>query len=293
MSLENSVMKLMQNSTTIRGVGSQRTDDVARRMSRYSGGHQRKIHPYISGYWYALIKVPHAIFSDTKDKEKDQVWLHSTAETFNPPSRTLTKVDVPAMGGLGASFIAGQQLTRTFSMEFREYQDTPVTNIFERWTSVIDSHYGVSHLGPNQYIPHNYKGAAYIMLCKPTIENGVNQTITANDVERFYFFEGVFPEGTPEDIYSSDIATNDVARLNVTFSFDGWPIGKENQDVLNYALKYYNDHYLNFNLHHVYHTTEAAVPVPESVASSINSSISNSGPAAVGGGTPTGTDNIA
>lgn len=263
MSLDRSTIKLMQSSNDLRGNAPKRTDDRANKMTRYIGGHNRRNHPYISGYWYMAIKLPAALFNNDDHRQNDERWLHSSAETFNPPSRTLTKVDVPGIGGLGASFIAGQQLTRTFSMEFREYQDTPMSNIFDRWTSVIDSQYGVSHLGANEYIPQNYKGAAFVMMCKPTIDQGISKTISVPDIERFYFFEGVFPEGMPDDLYSSDIATNDVARVNISFSFDGWPIGKENSDILKRGLSVFNAHTLTYSEQNR-HTQSSAANVSSS-----------------------------
>lgn len=259
MALSESALSLLKKETT-RGAGRNRVDDNPYMVNRYVGGHNRKIHPYITGYWYILIELPHALF-DATSKVTEQKWLHSTAESFNPPSRTLTKVDVPGLGGLGSSFIAGQQLTRTFTCAFREYQDTPIFNTINSWTSVIDHHYGLSPLDGNEYIPSNYKGCAWAFLCKPTvgdklskIENmgglaasadsiasGDGSVITAVDVEQFYFFEGVFPEGAPFDAFTSDISTNDVLQLSVTFSFDGWPYGKEHTEALKTGIDKMND----------------------------------------------------
>jgi hypothetical protein len=238
MALTKSAMSLLTSNQT-RGAGSNRADDNPYTVNRYVGGHNRKIHPYISGYWYILIQLPNAIYSQSTDKAVEEKWLHSSAESFNPPSRTLTKVDVPGLGGLGSSFIAGQQLTRTFTCAFREYQDTPVFNTLNTWTSTIDHHYGVSPLDGNEYIPANYKGCAWVFLCKPTLSNQWEEgehTIDKKDVEQFYFFEGVFPEGAPFDAFTSDISTNDVLQLSVTFSFDGWAYGKEHSSALDQGI---------------------------------------------------------
>lgn len=237
--------------------GSSNThDDRPREMNRYMGGHRRFNHPFVNGYWYILIEPPQFLFN--KQNTAGEVpleegvgegvggrtgpgafeasrWLHSTAEGFTPPTFTLTKVDVPGLGGMGSSFVAGQQLTRTFSCTFREYQDTPVFNAMHMWTSMIDRHYGVSPMNGNQYLPSNYKGSAYVFLCKPTIMN-TSVGIQGIDVEQFYFFEGVFPESAPFDGFNSDINTNDVVQLNVTFSFDGWPYGREHIDHFNHGI---------------------------------------------------------
>lgn len=268
MALLNSMLEVI---TSARGTpGSSKThDDRPREMNRYMGGHRRFNHPFINGYWYILIEPPQFLFDrygpsvsgelPQGGRDEDQpgavmgpgsyetsVWLHSTAEGFTPPTRTLTKVDVPGMGGMGSSFVAGQQLTRTFSCTFREYQDTPIFQALNKWTSVIDHHYGVSPMNGNQYLPSNYKGSAYVFLCKPTVQD-INVGIQDIDVEQFYFFEGVFPESSPYDGFNSDINTNDVVQLNTTFSFDGWPYGREHRPHFENGLALIRDVY-RYNL---------------------------------------------
>jgi hypothetical protein len=263
MALASSALSLLKSEKT-RGAGVHRSSDNPYKLNRYVGGHNRTVHPYVSGYWYVLIQLPATIYY-ASNRQTEEVWLHSAAESFNPPSRTLTKVDVPGLGGLGSSFIAGQQLTRTFTCAFREYQDTPIFNTINTWTSTIDHHYGVSPLGGNEYIPANYKGSAWVFLCKPTltgtgtpgtkgntstsdfgssattsVTSSEGSIINKEDVEQFYFFEGVFPEGAPFDSFTSDISTNDVLQLSVTFSFDGWPYGKEHNDALEKGLNHMN-----------------------------------------------------
>lgn len=274
--------------------------DRPREMNRYMGGHRRNNHPYISGYWYLIIEPPHRIFDskfgatssgtssgtpappappapnttgENTNQSQNQAsnapfqttrWLHSTAESFTPPTRTLTKVDIPALGGVGSSYIAGQQLTRTFSVTFREYQDTPILNILNLWTSVIDHHYGISPLEGNEYIPANYKGNAFVFLCKPTASFSNKPTITEMDVEQFFYFEGVFPEGAPTDSLNSDINTNDAIQLNVTFSFDGWPYGKEHQTAFKVGLNRLRDTYdISFQSTYDNHISENAPPFKE------------------------------
>jgi len=248
--------------------GSSNThDDRPHEMNRYMGGHRRLNHPFVNGYWYILIEPPQYLFASSNSgiNARSEIigsddgagrsgtgpyettrWLHSTAEGFTPPSRTLTKVDVPGMGGMGSSFVAGQQLTRTFSCTFREYQDTPIYNALNLWTSMIDHHYGVSPMNGNEYLPANYKGCAFVFLCKPTVQD-ISTGIGGTDVEQFYFFEGVFPESAPTDAFNSDINTNDVVQVNTTFSFDGWPYGREHVGHFTTGINLMNTVYA-FNL---------------------------------------------
>ena len=214
-------------------------------LSRYHGGHRRDNHPYISGYWYFLINPPARLFgglgSNTLEKARD--WMFTTAESFTPPSRTLTKVDVPGMGGMASSYVGGQEITRTFSINFREYQELPIFNILQTWTSMLDPNTGVSPLAGDEYIPANYKGSAFVALCKPTIGTRLTQdsarrttNLKSEDIEQIFFFDGVWPESAPWDSLSSDIATNDVLQLSVSFSFDGFPLLKDSEGVMSEFL---------------------------------------------------------
>lgn len=166
-------------------------------LSRYHGGHRRDNHPYVSGYWYFLVRPPARLFGaeGSAMMEKSVDWLFTTAESFTPPSRNLTKVDVPGMGGLATSYIAGQEIGRTFSIAFREYQELPIMTILQNWTSVLDPNTGVSPLAGDEYVPANYKGAAFAALCKPTIGNrtgGDDKTnLAREDIEQLFYFDGV------------------------------------------------------------------------------------------------------
>lgn len=203
-------------------------------LTRYMGGHNRKNQPYVSGYWQMFIEVPQAIFPNEHDVI--QQWIHATAEGFTPPSRNLNKADVPGQGGLGSSFITGQTLTRTFTTTFREYQNLPIYQIFQKWTSIFDPHIGVSPL--SHLIPQSYKGAIYIIQTKPI--GAVNSKFTEDMLEQVWFFHGVFPEGDGGDALASDIATNDVSQSSITFSFDGWPLTKDTPKVVRRALGHLN-----------------------------------------------------
>ncbi len=167
------------------------------RLSRYHGGSRRTNHPYISGYWYAYIQPPPAIFNSTEATEATR-WFMTAAESFTPPSRNLTKVDVPGMGGMASSYVAGQEIGRTFSIAFREYQSLPLMTLLQKWTSVLDPNTGVSPLKGNRFIPANYKGRTFVGLCKPTIGtrndsilNGSGVKLEKDDIEQVFFFDGV------------------------------------------------------------------------------------------------------
>ena len=103
----------------------------------------------------------------------------------------------------------------------------------------MDTHLGRSPI--KDYIPANYKGQCFAILCKPTLTGGTGATaheiLTPHDIEQVYYMDGVFPTTIPDDAFSTDIATNDVAQLSVTFSFDGGFHTKESNGVVDEAIK--------------------------------------------------------
>lgn len=228
------------------GARAEKPDNI----TRFFGGHRRENHPFVSGYWYFYLQPPTSLISpqtaggatgdpDLADYNSYAMWFHSTAEVFTPPSRTLNKQDITTIGGSGSSYVTGQQLTRTFSVEFREFFGTPVYNIINQWTSIIDPNYGVSGLRSGDYIPANYKGQAFVFICKPTFgTHDVDKKLELDirDIEHFFHFQGVFPEGAPIDSFNADLSSNDLVRLNISFSFDGWYNEKTDIDAVNQTL---------------------------------------------------------
>lgn len=233
--------------------------DRPHRMNRYMGGHARKTQPYVSGYWYFMLLTPDRIFgndaslnanagsealtttnpsnsnqnpagavgSAVSDQASADLWFHSAAESFTPPTTNITKIDIPGMGGLGSSFIGGREITRTFTVTLREYTNLPIMSLLRRWNSVLDPYYGVSPLKAAEWMPMAYKGVACAFLCKPTVGEGNTKILTPEDVEQMYYFDGVWPETQPDDSFNTDIASNESLQLSVTFSFDGWAYNKE------------------------------------------------------------------
>lgn len=213
-------------------------------LSRYHGGHRRDNHPFIGGYFQVIFIPPARLFGEDDGIgrgvfERSQQWLMTTAESFTPHSRTLRKFDLNGMGGMNSSYVSGQDITRTFTITFREYQELPIMNIINTWTSIIDATTGTSPLAGDEYIPANYKGACYVALCKPTVGNRVEDgkgDLSAEDIEQLFYYDGVWPESYPIDSLSSDIATTDGLAVSIPFSFDGMPLTKEHKGVLDQFL---------------------------------------------------------
>jgi len=245
-------MTRLNNSDTDRDIISKAPNP--NNLSRYHGGYNRENHVYISGYWYFLVLPPNRLFSNVNGNTQGNTnskqvtnWMHSTAEAFTPPTRSLKKIEAAGMGGMKSYYVAGQEINREFTVTFKEYQELPIMNILQNWTAVIDPNTGVSPLSGTEYIPKNYKGVAFVALCKPTIgiRGGPNYSgesndpltkLTREDIEQLFFFDGVVPKSLPYDSFNTDISNNDGLTLSVAFSFDGYPLLKDSSGVIDNFL---------------------------------------------------------
>lgn len=219
-------------------------DDRPNKITRYFGGHLRKNHPYVNGYWYLVMNIPQVIFNRAGSSEfltTSQIWLHSTCESFTPPTKTIRKEDIPGIGGLGSSYVTGQDLSRSFSITFREYQHLPIKKIFDVWTGVMDPHHGLSPLNGKEWLSSSYKGNCFVLLCKPTgaamFAESMGSGPALEDIEEVYFFEGVFPETDPHDGLNSDINSTATITHSINFSFDGFPLNTEIPGVAEAAIE--------------------------------------------------------
>ena len=211
--------------------------------TRYNGGGQNgrvivdRPHPYVSGYWILLLVLPLKFnaYANTDDPSECIRQLAVRAESFTPPSRTIEKADIIGFNGVKQYVITGQSISNQFTLTFREYQKLPIYNIISQWSMAINPYTG--------QITKGYKGYCGIGFLKP-VGNGldIDPTVTLPDFhffesfEQFYFFDGVFPEAQPVDKFATDISTNDLQTIDVTFNFDGFLM----DDVFDKAA-FYND----------------------------------------------------
>ena len=228
------------------GLGSTSIDNASEKphsYNRFMGGRNRVNQPFITGYFHVLLRPPAGLLKDNNDV---QSWFHSTCESFTPPSFTPILADVPALGGNNSSFLAGLDITRSFTLAFREYQRLPILGTINEWVSrAFNPNYGMSSL--NNYVPYNYKGDCIVVITTPQIHVGGGSggaSIDEDAVEQVFYFDGVFPEQVPTDSLSSDISSHDGLQLSVSFRFDGWPMigGRgSNNPITEQALRILND----------------------------------------------------
>ena len=231
--MADNILKRLQSGLGSSPDGNKADDGgTPEKLTRYIGGSKRNNHPFVSGYWQFFIEPPELLFGS--EAKSAYNWLHSTAEGFTPPSRTLNKADVPGQGGLGASFVTGLTLNRTFTVTFREYRNIPILTSMELWCSVIDPYVGVSPVKGEEWLPSSYKGQAWAILTRPVQAMG-DGSADENVIEQIFYFDGVFPEAPPYESFASDISGNDLVQHSVTFSFDGWPLTRIDEATMTRA----------------------------------------------------------
>lgn len=195
--------------------------DIPDPITRDIGGQFRNNQPYITGYFQVMFGLPEKLFGNQADASTK--WLFTTVEGFTPHSVTLNKVDIMGQGQIGSSFPTSIMTTREFTTTHREYQNLPILNIIKRWASVFDVFTGVSPLAGKDFIPSNYKGWCAVLNTKPVRADGAS--LSVEDIEECYIYQGVFPTNHPVDTASStDITGNDTTQHSITWSFDGSPL---------------------------------------------------------------------
>lgn len=185
--------------------------------SRKNGTHDPKRRtPHISGYWYLMLKMPKELTDKTQDYAK---YFNACAQSFSPPSRSLTKEEIIGFAGIKKYVINSQEISNSFSITFHEHKDLDVFNMLSHWSSVVNPYTG--------QIIKKYKGQCIVILAKPTLTSIPNEEgkdfreELKKSIDEIFFFDGVFPESQPIDKLDSDISTNDVKSIDVTFNFDG------------------------------------------------------------------------
>lgn len=212
--------------------------------TRYIGGHNRENQPFISGYHQIIVQPPARLFGNTNVANISK-WLVSTCESFTPHTTNINMVDVMGTGQVASSFPVSKTINREFTLAFREYQKLPILNILRTWSSLYDPHLGISTLPANEFIPASYKGAITVGILKPTA-SGTDKTITEDDIEEVYMYEGVYPTNIPEDTATSaDQGTNDTVQLSVTFRFDGAPLDRKSPDLVSFFVNMLSDNRYN------------------------------------------------
>ena len=214
----------------------------------YIGGSHREEsdHPYVKGYFYAFFGLPSELFNkDNSTLEDSKRFLLVSAETFTPPGdRQMNMQDVQGQGGVGASFVVGQTISREFSIQYKDFWGAPIFRIHRIWTGFINPYLGGSF--HKQFAAKNYKGACMVIQTKPVIRN-VNNNTTDNilwskeDIIKIDYFDGVVPTTDLKSAYDSNITDNSFVKPTVQYKFDGYPLDETDTNVMAKAIEILNN----------------------------------------------------
>lgn len=224
---------------------------------RYQGGQNRGAndHPYVKGHFYVFFGLPSTLFtSGGITSATARNYLLSSAEDFTPPAdRQMITGDVPGMGGTGASFITGQQISRDFSITYKDYWGAPIFRIHRTWTGFIDPHLGVS-VKAGQYGAGEYKGTCMIIQTKPVARQVGSNPIdwSEDDIIKIHYFDGVQCLTDLNQAYNASIKDNSFVSAPVQYKFDGYFLDETNADVLATAVKVLNSSKIFGNTEKIY-----------------------------------------
>ena len=242
--------------------------------TRYIGGANRSElndHPYTKGYFYVFFGLPTTIFSQENgiDTATARQYLLVSAEDFTPPGdRQLNMQDIQGQGGIDASFIVGQTISRDFSLQYRDYWGAPIFRIHRLWTSYMNPYLGGSFIAQD-FTANEYKGVCMVIQTKPVVRNlksgntGSSINIaawTSNDIIKVDYFDGVCPTTDLKSVYSSSITDNSFVKPTVQYKFDGMPLDETNLDVLNTAVTVLNSTNVFDNTAALYNTLAKTDP---------------------------------
>jgi len=215
--------------------------------NRFIGGSDgvNDAHPFIKGYFYTFVQFPRIITNNYPSiKSNGSNTIMSLCEGFTPPGdRQIITEDIQGLNGLDASFVVKQQIDRQFSLMYRDLWGSPIFKIHRAWTSIIDPYWGgivnSSENAKLEYIPKDYKGKILVIETKPLAiyADQYTATITEDDIQKVFLFDGVVPLTDLMSVYDSNITDNTFVKPNIQYKFDGTPIDETfNESVISQAV---------------------------------------------------------
>jgi len=216
--------------------------------SGYVGGSSKTEgdHPFVKGYFYVFFGVPSTIFDNSANsaisREQAKDFLLVSAESYTPPGdRTINLQDVQGQGGVDASFITGQTITREFSIQYKDYWGAPIFRIHRQWTSYLNPYLGASTMASN-FSAAEYKGACMVIQTKPIVRQVGDSNIQwkLEDIIKVDYFDGVQPMTDLKSAYDANITDNSFVKPTVQYKFDGFPLDETNGEVMTKAVEILN-----------------------------------------------------
>ena len=237
--------------------------------SRYVGGSSRSEgdHPFVKGYFYVFFGVPSNIFGNADKseitREQAKNFLLVSAESYTPPGdRQINIQDVQGQGGVDASFITGQTISREFSIQYKDYWGAPIFRVHRQWTNYINPYLGGSTMAVN-FSASEYKGACMVIQTKPIVRQvGDKKEWTEADIIKIDYFDGVQPTTDLKSAYDANITDNSFVKPTVQYKFDGFPLDETNAEVMKKAKVILNGAKTFNNIEKLYNNFSASNTIP-------------------------------
>jgi len=194
---------------------------------RHFGGTDPNIvaDPYITGYHYIKWVVLPPTLSDYiksgdggnmdglgSNKEISN-FLESSCLSVTPPGGTLGKTEFTGVGGIKWSVPTNIEYGNSVTVKFLEFSHLPVSNIMHGWVRMIrDYKTGTSNLndGDSDYTKSEYAGSMLYWTTKPD----------GHTVEYSAAYTGMFPSKDTQDLFTSDVTSNDKLEIDMEFNVD-------------------------------------------------------------------------
>ncbi len=186
-------------------------------FDRKFGGTKKGVaDPYITGYHFIYFRdLPKNLSDNVKhtglsNVSEIQRVLSASCLSVTPPGGTLNKTEFTGLGGIKYGVPTNVDYNSTLTMKFLEYSTLPILDIFHGWIRMIrDYRTGVTTLQEG-YSKSDYASTVLFWTTQPD----------GRTVEYYSCYTGVFPTKDPQDLYSSDLSSNDKLEPDIEFHTD-------------------------------------------------------------------------
>ena len=179
--------------------------------------------PYLTGYHFIWFEsLPSNLVNFTTEGNAGigsisdiQYILAASCMSVTPPGGTLNKVEYTGLGGIKWSVPGNIDYGNAVTIKFTEFNKTPIFDIFHGWFKLIrDYRTGVTDLIDGDegdgYSKSTYAGGMYYWTTTPD----------AQSIEYYAYYDGMFPNKDPQDLFTSDVETVGKLEIEIEFNVD-------------------------------------------------------------------------
>jgi hypothetical protein len=181
--------------------------------------------PYVSGYHFIWLEyIPPKLVNYTSkgnsgiSSAPDIQYILAAACTRVTPGAsggTLATVPFNGIGGLKWQVPGNVDYGNTVTVQFLEFQRTPVYDILHGWVKMIRDY----RTGTTDLIAGD-DGAGYTKKTYSCIMYYFTTTPDVQTVEYYACFDGVFPLRDPGELFTGDVTASDKLEIEIDFNVD-------------------------------------------------------------------------